>query len=432
MGGLMLYYRARRVVAVLCCLPLVAVAAEPSPLPEPLTLDVALSLAVEAHPQLERAAAAVAAAYAATRLAEALNGANLNVEGRARWVAPPPALAAQGDADHRARVTLRKRLYDFGRSGAIESAAQSELKARESQLLDVRSQRRLEIMERFFDVLLADLEFARDNEAMAIGFIAYDRAKERQQLGQRSEIEVLEADAAYQEIRRKRFAGQAQQRATRARLALALHRPHQLSAKLAPPKLDGQRPLPEVAQLQATAIQANPQLTAKRAELAAARERLRAARADRLPFLDFEAEAGAYSRELGASDRWAAGVTLNVPLYQGGRVVALIAQREADIRLVEAELAELEAQIRETVLETWLELDTLRYRRDEADKVLAYRELYLDRARTQYEQEVTSDLGDAMVEFTAATLGKARIDYRIALAWERLAALTGSTRGDLP
>ena len=48
-------------------------------------------------------------------------------------------------------------------------------------LLSSTDAQRLEIMQRFFDVLLADLSFARDNEAMAVAFIQFDRAEARLQ-----------------------------------------------------------------------------------------------------------------------------------------------------------------------------------------------------------------------------------------------------------
>lgn len=107
-----------------------------------------------------------------------------------------------------------------------------------SVLLSSTDAQRLEIMQRFFDVLLADLSFARDNEAMAVAFIQLDRAEARQELGQFSPLRTAELQADYQLIRRQRAASEAAQRVTRALLATALGHPTSLPRQLVTPELE--------------------------------------------------------------------------------------------------------------------------------------------------------------------------------------------------
>lgn len=107
----------------------------------------------------------------------------------------------------------------------------------DSPLIGAEAAQRLEIMQRFFDVLLADLSFARDNEAMAVAYVQLDRARVRAELGQFSPLRVAELDAQYQQIRRQRAASEASQRLTRARLAQALGRPESLPSQLELPTL---------------------------------------------------------------------------------------------------------------------------------------------------------------------------------------------------
>jgi hypothetical protein len=96
---------------------------------------------------------------------------------------------------------------------------------------------RLAIMERFLDTLLADLSYARDNEAMAVAYVQFDRAGARRDLGQLSELRVLELEAVFQEIRRRQVASTATQRLTRSLLAQAIDRPLTLPRDLNPPQL---------------------------------------------------------------------------------------------------------------------------------------------------------------------------------------------------
>lgn len=401
---------------------------KPDPLPEPLTLEYALSLAGEPHPDLERAAAGIDLARAGRLEARALTGLRSSVEAEARWVEPSGAAGDQSHADHRVSLFVRKRLYDFGRSESLTSAAESDVKGKELLYMDAANQRRIDILARYLEVLLADLEFIRDNEAMAVEFVALDRLRDRNELGQISDIEVREKQASYEAVRRARFASQARQRATRARLALALNRPTLLSSTLAAPALrDLERALPEVERLHAAALQENPVLRALRAQQAAVQQRVNAARAGGGPTLTGEFEASAYERQFGSRDDLRAGVTLEIPLSKGGAVEAEVGRRLAELRQFDAELAARKMAVRQAVLEVWLELDTLRIQRDEARAMLDYRDLYLDRSRALYEMEVKTDLGDSMVQLSSARLKQAETDFAIILAWARLDALLGKT-----
>ncbi|MBK1720247.1 hypothetical protein CKO27_21835 [Thiocystis violacea] len=92
-------------------------------------------------------------------------------------------------------------------------------------LLTPLAAQRLDVMERFFDVLLADLSFATESEAMAVAYIQFDRARVRQELGQVSELRVLELEAVYQNTLHRRAASETGQQLTRFLLAQALGRP---------------------------------------------------------------------------------------------------------------------------------------------------------------------------------------------------------------
>ena len=57
-------------------------------------------------------------------------------------------------------------------------------------------------MQRYFNVVLADLQFYRYNEEMAVAYIQFDRIRIRQKLGQHTEVEVAEKEVEYNKIRR--------------------------------------------------------------------------------------------------------------------------------------------------------------------------------------------------------------------------------------
>ncbi len=410
-----------------------AMAAEPpAKMPDPLTLEAALSFADRPHPQVQVGEAELEAAEADSLDARAETGLRSWVEARLRYTDPLfPTQDGRRD-DNRIGIVVAKRLYDFGRSRALETAADLEVTGRRLQLAEIRQQRRIEILQRFFDVLLADLAFARDNEEMAVVYVALDKLRDRHELGQVSDIEVLEKESEYQQVRRRRAASQNRQRLTRARLAYAMGLPGQLPAEVMRPTQLPQvaRKLPAVEELQARALAGNRRLQALRKALAAARERVAGARALDLPKLDARAEANSYSRPRAGYDNWRVELNLQVPLLSGGQTDAAVAREKAEVYRLQAELADAEERVRQQVLELWLQLNALRIQREAMQTASEYRELYLDRSRALYELEVKTDLGDAMVRLTETEREALRTDFEIALAWERLDLLIGTQADD--
>lgn len=415
------------ITCVLLAIALPGRAAETSAaLPDPLTLEHALSLADAPHPDLLDAQARLDLAEAARMAVDAQTGINVGIEARAQWVDPSDVNGDQSNNDSSAAFFMHKRLYDFGRTSARRSAAESEIKGRELLYLDAQQRRRIAIMEDFFNVLLADLEYVRDNEAMAVAYVDLDKIRDRHELKQVSDIVLLQAESDYQQTRRRAAESRLRQQTSRARLAETLGRPGELPARLVEPDLAvNNRELPPLEQLTADALANNPVLLALRAQLQAAQERLQAARAEQRPTLSGEFRAAQYERDLSGRDDVRIGLVLEVPLYQGGAVQAGIAAAQADLRSVQAQLARAEIDLRQSVLEAWQRLNVLRVQRDEAQVLSAYRDLYLDRSRALYEMEVTADLGDAMVRTSEARLRMAQTEYDLALTWARLDALVG-------
>lgn len=398
-----------------------------APLPQPLTLAHALGLADEPHPDLLESRARLALARA--------EGDGVNAEDDATAVLSATLAWAEEDSygeseDHAAGVAVRKRLYDFGYSDARSKAAAAGIRGSESRLLDTRQQRRIAILEAFFDVVLADLAFARDNEAMALQFVRFDRLQDRHELKQASDLELFEAEATYQEFRSAVMRSRAMQRTTRVRLAELLNRPRDPPSDVARPTALSaiERELVDLESLQATATENNPRLIALRAELDAAAEAIAAAQAASGPVVRAELDAGAQSRSRRSSaNDWRAGIVLDIPLYEGGRAGARIARAEAEHDRVKAELARQSIAVRRALVDLWVELDVLQRER-EVDAVRRdFTELNLDRSRTLYQMEAISDLGDAMVMTSEARLQMARTEFDIALAWARLDALTGKS-----
>ena len=400
------------------------------PLPSPLSLEQALSLADDTHPDLVLANAALAQAQAGSRQVQAADDMELGFTAELRAVEPSDIAYYQSHNDSLARLNLSKQLYDFGRTARAEEAAAAELDSRKWLLQSARQQQRLDVMNRFFAVLLADLKYARDNEALSIAYVRYDRASNKNKLGKVSDIDLTELESVYQQARNELASSRNRQRITRSQLAISLNRPTDLPAELVTPDLEVTKLEGELDGWVTRVLQENPRLLGLRAEVEAAQKQLQASEAEDNPVLRGELEAATYNRELGGRDPLSAALVFELPLYSGNRVDAAAAERRAQVQQKQAELAAYELQLRQQVLEIWMDLDRLGTQREALQVTSDYRDLYLDRSRTLYDMDMQTDLGDSMTQIADIQWQKERNRFDILLAQARLKALAGSLLKD--
>lgn len=396
-------------------------------LPEPLTLSAALASIDDTHPRLIGGLAEMANREATAAQAAADDDASIDLALELHRVDPTTDSPYDGQDDSRANITLYKRLYDFGRTHHRIEAASKEIMASRTTLTLTRFQLRQEIMQDYFNVLLADLAAATANEAMSVAYVRLDRARDGHELGRISDIALLELEDAYQQRLLERQRAESAQRQTRAQLALTLNRPNELATSLERPSLPSlTTDLPNYDQLLDEALANNLELRALDSQLLALQDEQKAVRAQRYPELYLQLEANEYRQEFGSRTPLRGIFGINVPLYQGGRVSAEIAARTAKQRRLAARKIQTEHRITQQLLTTLQEIATLRLQLKQAAIREDYRERYLDRSRAEYDLEITTDLGDAMVQQTAARQFAEKTRFELALARETLVILTGN------
>ena len=401
------------------------------PLPDPLGLDQALRLALVDVPALMSADAGREEANAKLLAAQSLHDLRIDLEGRARLVEPSFKSEDDQHNDSQARLLMRKRLYDFGYGEALESAADKGREASEFEAREAQQQNVLAIMRAFFDVILADLSYARDNEAMSVAFLAWDKARDENELGRFSDVELLRLEADYEEARRQRLMSEQSQRLSRSRLAIAMGRPNELASNLSAPRIEpGQGPEGDFEEFWRQVQAGHPRLRALGMRLDAASDQLVSARASDAPVLSAELEAGVYNRNTSSTHPLGGGLLLEVPLYTGARKDAAIMQAQAGITAAKASLLEAQLQLRQEALEAWLERARLRSDIRAFGVQGDYRDLYLDRSRALYELEVKTDLGDAMTRITEVRVERMRALFDWAINEARIKALMGSLLED--
>ena len=394
-------------LAVIACSALVlfnnSFAQEKKAIPDPLSLTEALSFSVKSHPVLNQANLDIKSAINSRNELENDHDINAYLEGRLRYIEPASIVTEQNNDDHRVGLIISKTLYDSGRNTADIDAAKLTIESKKVKKQLVLQQRRLDIMQKFFAVILADMNYYRYNEEIATAFISFDRTQDRLKLGQASDIDVLEKEVAYHEIRYLRIKSQNDQRKARAELAVAMGRPSELVTTVTKPSLkDIDIKLPDVEYLQKLALSNNYQLKILSKALAAAAQRVEVARNTYGPSVTLEAGSFAYSRERSSYDELQIGLVMRMPLFEGKRTSTEINKAMSKVYEIKNDIELLKTEIETNVLSLWLEFDALKGKLLQMNTQTDFRELYLDRSRAIYELEVKTDLGDAMARVSEA------------------------------
>lgn len=418
----------RHIVSTLLILFCATVQADTAPLPDPLTLDFALAQAnADTHHQLIEAAASVEQAQSQIHQAQAVSAWQAKLEFQASVFEPSPLAVDQSTDEFSTRLHIEKLLYDFGRSDLLQQSAALQHEAVQSYTSYILAQRRLDITRQFVAVMLADLRYTRDDEAMAIAYVQYDNAQEKHALRQMSDVDLLAAENQYQNIRYQRMQSENLQRSTRAQLAEIINRPGELASNLQRPEFMLQRELPEYQMLVDQALANNARLHLLQAGVESAQKKMLSAQHQTRPSLNAEVDVMGSTVERSSQDDWRASLILNIPLLEQQNVKAQVSAERSQWQLQRAMLLQEQGHVRQRVLLLWQQIQLLNTRLQQMKTTADYNELYLDRSRALYELEVKTDLGDAMVAMSETRYQQAQVEFDLALAWIELDVITNAT-----
>ncbi len=414
---------------MLLCLWSTALWADVNQLPEPLNFDYALSLAAEAeHPEMLRIDAEQQVSLAKKLSAESVYALNAELDLRARWIQPSPIAIEQSRDDHRALLRIQKTIYDFGRTQHAVNAEDTALQALKDDRKFSIEKRKIDIARRYFDVILSDLQFAWKDEAMATAYVSFDRVRDQNELGLRSDVDLLRAEADYQKVRMERYQAEIQQRRTRALLAKSLNRSGQLSNHLLMPELKAsKKDLPEYEVLRKKMLQSNPQIKLAQQRERAAMQRLQAARVAYRPQLSAEVDVAEYSRNTLGNNEWRAGFNLRIPLFENQQLKSQVALKRAQWLQQKADLRDVKLQAEQDLLELWQNIVFLKVSYEQLIAELDARELRLDKSRALYEMEVKTDLGNAMVDIAEMQFKQAQLAFDLAINQMQLYWMLGES-----
>ncbi len=397
-------------------------------LPEPLTYSAAIKQA--SNPQHYNVAHANEVVNEISAELSKINSSNdirIDLSGRIREVGVSDRGNQDETDDSLVSLFVRKPLYDFGVTKNQVEIGLRKLELGQLQKDLIIESREVSIAQKYFDVIHADNEFLRNNEEMALGYIRYNRAQENVEFGLSSEFEVLKRQGEYERIRQNRFNSENNQRFTRILLAEELGFPETPSDKLAVPDFPQRKVIDDVDILVEQAFKNSLLLKINRKKVQIAAQKIKLASQLIGPKLDAELEVSDYSRESAYRDEWRASIYFNIPLYNGGSKKFSIYSAQAEHRKALSDLSRSRSEVRVLVLKYWQAIRQNNVRLGGEIINQDYRDMYLDKSRAEYELEFSTDLGDAMVQFSDSRMKVFQVYFEIEMAWLKLTKLLGKS-----
>jgi outer membrane protein len=407
----------KKILLVMLCLlaiPFPAQAAgSEQPEGSPLTLEHCLQLAFDHHPdlvssvwQVRRVGSQLELAKASTRPALDL-GASLSDSEGAPWRSST-------------EISVRQLLTDGGKTRATIAGASYDLSAIRKTAERTWQERAYSVKEAFFKLLRAREDAAVAEETAALYEAQLKQAQAFYKAGSSSKIDVTTAEV---NLSRARFdLSKAKASVSSAWAVLE----NEIGTRL--PDRKARLEAPRVGAFGALSLEAavdealsvRPDIRAAEDQILSAKESLRAAAREMNPSLYASGGWGFTDSASGWEDEWTAGLSLSLPLTDGGATAARTEAARADLQIAQSDRDRLRNAIRLEVETALLELETASQQVKTAEEALRQAEENLRLAQGRYRVGVGTSLevSDAAEKFSSArkALVQALFDRQVAAA----------------
>ena len=309
-----------------------------------------------------------------------------------------------------ARLTLSTPLFDARAIGGVR-AGKALVKAGQANLRDVRETIVLAVGTLYLQVQAdaARVESARAEVTTAETLVGL--ATDQKAAGIVAGIDVLRQQVQLQSARARLITAENVYEKRKLSLARAIGLPGGQTFTLASRTTFHAAPPITLDQAVAEASAAREDVKAAQARVDAARYTRQAEAAARWPSLHLDADLGTIGRDTSALDRtYAIAALVRVPVFEGGETRARVQRAQAELRIREAELADLTGSIRYDVSAALLDVRAADAGVEVADSARTLSRQELDQAQDRFKAGVASTLELVQAQESVATATEQYID----------------------
>jgi outer membrane protein len=316
-------------------------------------------------------------------------------------------------------LTASQLITDFGRTSALTASARQRAEALQDNARAIRANVMLQVDLAFYSALRAQNVLRVAQQTVDNRQTIVDQVTALANSKLKSGLDVSFANVNLGEAKLLLADAQNHIRATLADLSAALGYAEPREFQLVDPAEPGALPADPTPLIQQAEGQ-RPEVLAARAQVAAAQSFARAESDLKRPTISALASVGAnplYDDAHLASRFAAAGVNLNIPVFNGHLFKARQTEAELRAQVAEQGLRDQQNRIARDVQVAWLNADNAQKRLALTSDLLGQANLALDLAQTRYNLGLSSivELSQAQLQKTSAEIGAASAKYEYGL-----------------
>ena len=318
-------------------------------------------------------------------------------------------------------LTVRQALFTFGR---LHWAARAAELNRLSGAQEYRREAELifaEVATSYHDARLAERQVDILRERLQAQEVQLRDSESLYRNGSAAKFDVLRSQAELSRVRQQLVSAQNEATSARDRLLSRLGQPLGLDIALG----DVEPPPPPPADVEPATQQAlarRPELEVLQWTVEAAQARVHLENSQDNPRLDAVSQVTQRTvTGFAAGTTWTTGLSLTIPLYDGGISEARMAQAQHVVDQLKASLENSRRSVRLEVRETWLSLRTLWEKRLLTQTTLEQAHEALRVARVRYQAGISTqvELLNAQTAYSEAQFAEAQNWHDYQLAWAR-------------
>lgn len=311
-------------------------------------------------------------------------------------------------------VTVNQLLTDFGRTRNLVAAASLNARAQREAIDFTKADVVLRTDAAYLAVLRSRSTLGVARETVNARQQVVDQVNALFQSKLKSSLDLSFANVNLADAKLLLSTAQNDVRSAEAELARLLVVPSDTRFDLADPQMI-QAPLPDAAALTREALQKRPDLIGRRLEVQSAEKFAQAERMLSRPSVGMLGSAGYVPAGEAAvpGTFGAAGVNVNIPVFNGGLFRARQFEAEARAAGESKGLQDLELQIQKDVRVAWLDARNAYEKLGLTQELLNQARLALDLSQARYNLGLSSivELSQSQLQYTSAELSRARAEY---------------------
>lgn len=315
-----------------------------------LTLDECIATALSTHPDLVAAASRINSKNAA--VGQAASGSRIQVSAGSSYTRSDNSVVKDSSGSYNTNVQASQSIFDWGRNGLQIDAAKIEMDATTSDFLAARDTIITNVRTAYYGLNLS----LRRHEVAKTRYANFNQrlswAKTYYQVGTKAKIEVSKAESDLANSRLVLVKAESAIEQSRSELAAAMGIPMQSIAAVED-LLDYEAWGVPVEDAVERALNGRPELAAQKRRIDYAKTNLELQMKGLSPSISASAGYNLYGSAPFDENGWSAGLSLSVPLFDGGLTKSKIEGAQADMATASAQYDSLANSVTLEVRKAW-------------------------------------------------------------------------------